>query len=335
METFGWNPVLADLLRQLHPGCDAGRVATENRGIVTLWTASGELQTKLPAAWPDPAPVTGDWVAFEPHTRRLQGLLPRRTAVARKRAGRATIEQVLAANVDVLFLVNALDHDFNSRRIERYLLAAHRSGAEPVIVLNKSDLCDDPLPVLTAVDQVAPGVPVVLLSARHANGLTALHQYVEPGQTAVLLGSSGVGKSTIVNQLLQTQTQSTLPVREHDSRGRHSTTARQLFLLPQGWLLIDTPGLREFEPWAATAADLHEAFADIADLAQQCRFRDCRHHGEPGCAVVGSIAPDRLASLHKLEREQAAQTRMHDVHAAREHKRKWKAIHKAMRDHQR
>jgi len=175
---------------------------------------------------------------------------------------------------------------------------------------------------------------VVLLSCFDAASLGPLHRYVEPGQTAVLLGSSGVGKSTIVNQLLGSERQETRTVREHDSRGRHTTTGRQLFLLPQGWLLIDTPGLRELEPWADAEA-VNGAFADITELARHCRFRDCRHQGEPGCAVAGAVDPARLANLHKLEREAEARIRMQDAHAASEHKRKLKAIHKWARHHHR
>ncbi|MBI3684564.1 MAG: ribosome small subunit-dependent GTPase A [Acidobacteria bacterium] len=311
------------------------RIASETRGHYQLWTADGEYTARLPGAWRDERPVAGDWVLWDPDTGLVEALLPRRTRISRKKAGRVWEEQVLAANVDVVFIVTALDHDFNLRRLERYLVAVEGGGAAAVIVLNKADLPDDLLVYMRQVDRLAPSVPVLLMSALDRGSVAQLHRSVEPGQTAVLVGSSGVGKSTIVNSLLGGELQLTRAVREHDSRGRHATTSRQMFLLDAGWLLIDTPGLRELEPWAGPEAAA-AVFEDIQTLAVQCRFRDCRHQGEPGCAVqaavhTGEMDAVRLASFHKLERELARLERMSDVHAAREHKRKWKQIHKAMR----
>ncbi len=327
MESYGWSPFFLESLRA-NPGCQPARVASETRGLYHLWTVGGPVTLPLRGSWPDIYPVTGDWVAISEG--RIEGVLARRTKVSRKKAGRTVEEQVLAANIDVLLLVTGLDHDYNLRRIERYLLLAAESGAEPVIVLNKADLCEDPVARLREIDRLAPNVPAVLLSAIDAGSVAQLHRYIEPGQTAVLLGSSGVGKSTIVNALLNREAQPTQPVRDGDDRGRHTTTGRQLFLLPQGWLLIDTPGLRELEPWA-TAESTNEVFGDIAEAATRCHYRDCRHQAEPGCAVRDAIDPARLASFHKLQREMQAQRRKHDLPAALEEKRKWKAIHKAMR----
>ncbi len=331
LTTLGWSDFFLSSLAACD-GLDAARVASENRGHYLVWSARGVQEARLPrdAA----APVTGDWVGVDGGGM-IRALLPRRTKVSRKRAGRAWQEQVLAANVDVLFLVSGLDGDFNPRRLERYLIVAEESGARPVVVLNKSDLCDDPLQPLQALDRVAPGVPVVLTCALDAAAAGQLHRFVDTGETAVLLGSSGAGKSTLVNSLLGEQRQPVQVVRESDGRGQHTTTGRQLFLLPQGWLLIDTPGLREVEPWAS-AETTGAVFADVRDIAQQCRFRDCSHGGEPGCAVAAALASGeldegRFASFLKLRREMGHLERMTDANAAREHKRWLKRIHKAMR----
>jgi ribosome biogenesis GTPase len=242
---------------------------------------------------------------------------------------------VLAANIDVALLVMGLDGDFNLRRQERYLVAAWQSGARPAIVLNKADLHEDVEGRLTASQASAPGVPVVALSAATGEGLDQLDQIAGAGETALLMGSSGTGKSTLLNRLLGEDRQRTNSVRESDSRGRHTTTDRGLFLLPSGWLLVDTPGIRELQLWADEDA-VDRAFADIDDLARECRFRDCRHQGEPGCAVAsavesGDLDEARLGSFNKLQREIAYTNRRQDQSAALAEKRRWKAIHKAHR----
>jgi len=282
-------------------------------------------------------PSVGDWVALRPPTgdgrALVHAVLPRRSKFSRKVAGQRTEEQVVAANVDTIFLVSGLDGDFNPRRIERYLTAAWDSGAQPVVVLNKVDRCADPERCLLEAEAVAMGVPVHRVSALTGEGCEALLPYLGPSRTVSLLGSSGVGKSTLANRLLGREAQRTGDVREGDDRGRHTTTHRELFRTPDGALLLDTPGLREVQLWEADQG-LESAFADLEELAESCRFRDCRHEGEPGCAVEaairsGELAAERLESYRKLQRElHQIQIRQDEVARLRE-KQRIKAIHKA------
>jgi ribosome biogenesis GTPase len=295
---------------------------------------------------PSDYPAVGDWVTVadgqQPAV--ITAVLPRRSAfvrsaadATRRTAGNLADEQVLAANVDVAFLVAGLDHDFNLRRLERYLAVAWSSGVRPVIVLNKADVALDLGDRLLAVESIAPAVPIVVLSALTGDHVTDLAPYLAPGQTAVVLGSSGVGKSTLVNALLGEQRQTTAAVREDDSRGRHTTTHRELFELPGGGLLIDTPGIRALEI-AGADEGVDTAFEDIAELALGCRFSDCRHEGEPGCAIRsalddGRLSADRLASHRKLERELAHAERKVDARARAAEAKRWKSIHKAASRH--
>ena len=297
-------------------------------------------------------PAVGDWVALEP-TRPMAGpddltviaaVLPRRSAFRRQaadasRRGGPTLaeEQVIAANVDIAFIVAGLDGDFNLRRLERYLAVAWSSGVSPVIVLNKADIADDLPGRLVAVESIAPGVPTIVVSALTGDHIPDLAPYLVPGQTAVVLGSSGVGKSTLLNALLGEERQATGAVRDDDSRGRHTTTHRELFVLPTGALLIDTPGIRSLEV-AGAEEGIETAFDDIALLAAACRFTDCRHQGEPGCAVRAAIADGRLTearleSHRKLEREVAHVERKADPRVAAEERKRWKAIHKSVGKH--
>jgi ribosome biogenesis GTPase len=259
----------------------------------------------------------------------------RRSTVSRKAPGRASDEQVLAANVDTIFLVTALAGDLNPRRLERYLTVVWEAGAAPVVVLNKSDLSEDPAAVVESLRERLPFVDVVSVSALHADGLDALHPYLAPATTIALLGSSGVGKSTLVNRLLGHDVRKVSAVRDADGKGRHTTTSRQLVELPGGALLIDTPGMRELQPWADESA-VDGAFEDIADLALVCRFPDCGHVAEPGCAVLqaveaGSLDPGRLEHYRRLLREAAFEERKRNPSAAADEKRRWKRIHQAQR----
>jgi ribosome biogenesis GTPase len=297
-------------------------------------------------------PAVGDWVALEPTAAAagnddaavIAAVLPRRAAfvrsaadASRRTAGNLADEQVIAANVDMAFLVAGLDGDFNLRRLERYLAVAWSSGVTPVIVLNKADIARDLEARLVAVEGIAPGVPILVLSALTGDHVTDLEPHLARGHTSVVLGSSGVGKSTLVNTLLGEQRQAVSDVREDDSRGRHTTTHRELFALPGGALLIDTPGIRSLEV-AGADEGVDAAFDDIAELATQCRFSDCRHDGEPGCAVRravtdATLGEDRLASYRKLERELAFAERREDPRARAAEAKRWRQIHLDSRRH--
>ena len=264
-------------------------------------------------------------------------VLPRKSKFSRKTVGTKTEEQIIATNVDTVFLISGLDGDFNLRRIERYLILVWESGANPVITLNKADLCEDVEQRREAVKEIALGVPIIILSAVNNQGLDALIPYLTQGQTVALLGSSGVGKSTITNQLAGKAIQSVQAVRQGDDRGKHTTTHRELIILPSGGLLMDTPGMREIQSWTGDEG-LQETFADIKSLAMQCRFHDCRHEQEPGCAVQealvdGTLDYQRFLNHQKLQKELNYLTRKQDQRAALVEKEKWKKIHKSLRKH--
>jgi ribosome biogenesis GTPase len=270
--------------------------------------------------------VTGDWVLATPtDPAMIVEVLPRRTLFAR--AAENGERQPMAANIDVALLVTGLDGDFNLKRLDRYLVLAKEAGARPVAVLNKRDVCSDAEERLAQASAIAPAV---LVSALHDDVPAVMAGVVMPGETAALFGSSGAGKSTLLNALSGQTVQDTTPVREWDSRGRHTTTTRSLYRMPQGWLLLDMPGIRAVGIGGSQEA-VDAAFDEIAVLAKECRYRDCSHQGEPGCAVEGVVDPGRLASYHKLIREAAYQHRKEDVLAAQALKQRWKRIHVAMR----
>jgi ribosome biogenesis GTPase len=284
-------------------------------------------------------PAVGDWVVVELYgtgsTAVIQLVLPRRSQFVRKSPGKRMEEQVIAANVDTALLVSALDGDFNPRRVERYLAQCWESGARPVIVLNKADACEEAREKAAEMERVAIGTGVCVVSARTGQGFGELQEFLRPGETLVLLGSSGVGKSTIANRLLGQTVQEAQPVRESDNRGRHTTTVRELFVLPGGALLMDTPGLREMQLWDAEHG-VAQAFADVDSLAAQCRFGDCRHEAEPGCAVLaalsaGTLDAARVENRRKILREQEFLRRKMDPEARQEQKEQWKQIHRAAR----
>jgi len=271
-----------------------GYVALTGHGPLTA-TVSGRFQHD--ASLPADFPAVGDWVAVRARlperAATIHHLLPRRTAFSRKAPGSAAEEQILAANMDTLLLVTGLDGNFKPRRIERYLTQAWDSGADPVVVLSKSDLCPNVEDCIAEVECVAAGVPVLAVSATTGDGMAALQDYLAPGRTLALLGSSGVGKSTLVNALLGEKRQETKPVRTDDDRGRHTTVRRELILHPDGGVLIDTPGLRELQLWGEPG-EATQAFGEIESMSRDCRFRDCNHVREPGCAVQQALAEGAL-----------------------------------------
>lgn len=272
-------------------------------------------------------PVTGDWVAVrlvENALALVEEVMPRRTRISRRAAGTRDVEQVLAANVDVALIVCGLDGDYNLRRLERYLAIVRAGGVEPVIVLNKADVCDDAAAAADEVRKTLRVPDVLAISARGGQGCAEVEARIGPGVTAVLLGSSGAGKSTLLNRILGAEVQRTHSVRESDSRGRHTTTHRQLIGVPSGGWLIDTPGLREIQLWVS-ADSVDAVFDDIAALAGRCRFRDCSHATEPGCAVRDAVDAGRLESFHKLRREAER------FSGVLTEKQRWRSIHKSMK----
>ena len=346
LEALGWTSRFAEAFEPFRAsGGEPARVSLEHTHIYRVITAAGERLARVAGRLRHAAeeradfPAVGDWVVLDPAAAgggdaRIRAILPRVSQFSRRAAGNPTERQVIAANVDVVFLVSGLDLDFNPRRIERYLVTAWDSGASPVIVLNKADLVDDPSAFVADVEALAKGVPVLAVSAKRPDTLAAVRAHLGPGRTAALLGSSGVGKSSIVNALVGGEMLRTRDVREYDSRGRHTTTGRQLVPLPDGGILIDTPGLRELQLWD-TGESVAGAFADIHALAEGCRFRDCRHTAEPGCAVTaavrdGTLSDVRLESFRKLQGEQAFQATQQDQRAQIEQKRRSKVMSKAL-----
>lgn len=318
------------------------RVASQHRDLYTLWSASGEgagqVAGRFRQSSPNDAfPAVGDWILAEgpPKMGRMVEVLPRRSQFVRQSAGEKTGRQVVAANIDVVFVAMAAKHDYNLRRLERYLVAVWESGARPVVLLTKADLVQDAPGRLAEVEAVALGTPVHTVSSVRGVGVDAVRRHLSPAQTAAFLGSSGVGKSTLINVLAGEGIMATREVRSSDGRGRHATTHRQLILLPCGALVLDTPGMRELQLWEGQES-LESVFEEVEGLARRCRFGNCRHESEPGCAVrralrQGALSADRYDSYLKLKRELAYQERRKDVSAALAEKRRWKKIHQEYR----
>ena len=343
IETYGWSDTLEhDFVPFAARNLTPGRVIVQQRGLYGLITDAGEVNAEISGKLARDAeqggyPAAGDWVAVArgaPGDRAIiHEVLPRRTAFTRKASGPQGGVQVVAANVDVAFLTASLNADLNARRLERYLASAWQSGAQPVIVLTKADLCDDIEAAVAEVEGVAFGAPIHAVSAVSGLGLELLAPHLGPGRTAVMVGSSGVGKSTLVNALAGAELMSTGAIREDDARGRHTTSHRELILLPGGGLLLDTPGMRELGLWDSEEG-LAATFEDIEIIAASCRFNDCGHSNEPGCAVRaaladGSLDADRWKSYGKLQRELAFLAAKEDPALRAANRRHWIGIHKA------
>lgn len=316
---LGWNNFFQQHFEQLHDKADLMpcRVSLEHRNLYHVVGEVGELvgevtgkfrhQTRSRADFPS----VGDWVAVKARPDEgkaaIHAILPRKSSFSRKMAWIETEEQILSANIDTVFLVSGLDGDFNLRRIERYLTLSWESGVNPVLLLNKADICSNLEERLSQVESVAFGLPIHTVSATEKQGLEVLRNYFGKGQTAVFLGSSGVGKSTLINSLVGSELLKVQEIREDDSRGRHTTTSRQLIILPEGGIVIDTPGMREIQLWADEES-LKKAFVDIEELASRCRFSDCKHETEPGCAIKqaledGTLDLKRYKSYLKQQKE--------------------------------
>ena len=337
---LGWNHFFEKKFKGYHEqGYLPGRIAVEHKHIYNVYTESGELQAEVSGKFHYQAlkkadfPAVGDWVVLKtrPNEQKaiIHELLPRKSKFSRKVAGLRSDEQIVAANIETVFLLNSLNNDFNVRRIERYLTLIWESGAKPVIVLNKADLCHDLEDKLLEVEAIAFGIPVHVVSCKDGRGLEELNQYLKKGETIAFLGSSGVGKSTLINLILGNNKQKTGAVR-NDQKGKHTTTHRELILVPGGALVIDTPGMREIQLRDSEQGS-NKTFKDIESLASQCRFNDCLHETEPGCAVKeaiekGVITKERLKSYRKLQREIAYQEFRQTQKADSMEKEKWRDI---------
>jgi ribosome biogenesis GTPase len=327
-------------------GLMPARVAIEFNYLYRLYAETGELQGQHAGRMRHQAEsrqelsAVGDWVAARPTageaSATIEAILPRRSRFSRKVAGELTEEQIVAANVDTVFLVMGLDGDYNPRRLERYLLLAFESGARPVVILNKSDVADHLSEDLDEIRGLAVGIPVHAISAKERSGIEVVEQYLGPGKTGALLGSSGVGKSTLVNALIGEELLKTRDVRASVSRGRHTTRHRQLILLPAGrGLLVDTPGMRELQLWTQSEGS-RETFDDILALAEGCHFTDCRHRDEPRCAVKqaveeGTLAADRLDGFFKLQEEMQSLATRKNARAQIDEKRKIKSVSQSLK----
>lgn len=348
MQTLGWNPDRETAFTPYREkGFVAGRVALEHKHMYRVYTEDGDVLAEVSGKLRHEAlgradyPAVGDWVAMSARhdegRATIHAILPRFSKFSRRAAGSVPEEQIVATNVDTVFLVNALNQDYNLRRIERYLTLAWESGASPVLILSKSDLCADLDTAVREAEAVALGVPVHAVNSLADEGLEALTPYLGVGRTVALLGSSGAGKSTLINRLYGSDILTTGDIREGDDRGKHTTTHRELVVLPSGGLLIDTPGMRELQLWDADEG-ISTSFHDVEELSTQCRFPDCKHNQEPGCAIKqglqdGTLEPSRYDNYVKLQKELAYLARKENRTLQAAEKSKWKKIHKEQKHH--
>ena len=346
LDELGWSVALAaDHAPHAALGREPARVMAEDRGSYLVRTAADERRAAITGrfrheagAGPCAYPAVGDWVAVDggPDDAAIHAVLSRRTAIVRQAPGNRTEAQVVGANVDVVFMVVSLNLDLNMRRLERYLAVAWESGAEPVVVLSKADLVEDPTDLRAEVERIAVGATILTISATDGRGLDEVRARIGTGRTVAFIGSSGVGKSTLLNVLAGEDRAMVRDVREDDDRGRHTTTRRQLHILADGGLILDTPGMRELALWDPDGVE--QSFPEIDELVATCRFANCRHTGEPGCAIAASLASGtldaaRYEAWQKLEREARHQLRRVDVAARAEERRKWKLISRSVGEH--
>lgn len=347
LNDYGYNTFFENHFREYSGnGYIPGRVAIQNKTNYIVYSAYGELSAEISGKFMFDAenkedyPAVGDWVVMRhiPDEQKaiIDKVLPRQTVFSRKEAGSKTERQILASNIDIVFIMTSLNHDFNLRRLERYMILSKESGAQPVIVLSKADVCDDIDTKIKETELIADGIPVHVLSSITHRGVDELKHYFDENKTIAVLGSSGVGKSTYINVLLGGETLKTLEISSYKDKGHHATTRRELILIPSGGMIIDTPGMRELQLWDG-GDGIENVFDDIEELISQCKFTDCRHNNEPGCAVkraikTGELDEKRYESYLKMKKEIRYFENRKDWKANFEEKKKWKKIHKQVKE---